>query len=179
MAVSTEATFGNQAMHERQVRRFSPGAPPPVGVAAAERRSPEPGKPLWKHDVVIIDLGGGAAGGVGAASSAAAVTVTNKNTVTTLTTVTPAAGALVTAPPALATGGAAAPPAVNAGLNATTSVLAGAGTATGASPVAPTAPPGALPVTAGAARVSGFGEGAVGSVAMLLLAGVAGAMVMA
>ncbi|KAK8069834.1 hypothetical protein PG994_006450 [Apiospora phragmitis] len=163
---------------ERQVRRFSPGPGPPLD------------KPLWKHDVVqvgvpnaqgnavIIELGGGGAAGAAAGSG---VTVTNKNTVTTLTTVTPAAGALVTAPPALATGGAGVP-AVNAGLNATTTKAAGAmaGTATGA-PLAPTAPPaGALPITAGAARiVEGSGKGLMGSVAMLLLTGVAGAMVMA
>ncbi|KAK8085116.1 hypothetical protein PG997_006387 [Apiospora hydei] len=86
--------------------------------------------------------------------------------------------------PARARDGGRRSPSVNAGLNATTNVLAGgragagAGTATGA-PMAPTAPPGALPVTAGTAHVSGFGEGTAGSVAMLLLAGVAGAMVMA
>ncbi|KAK8054000.1 hypothetical protein PG996_013301 [Apiospora saccharicola] len=152
---------------------------------AESRPARPPPKPLWKHDVVIIELGGN--GGVGAASSAAAVTVTNKNTVTTLTTVTPAAGALVTAPPAapaLATGGAKAGlPAVNAGLNATTTGnvlgVGKQGTATGAPVKAPTAPPGGLPVTAGAAHIASPIGGLVGSVAMLFLAGAAGALVIA
>lgn len=178
------------------MRRFSPGASPPVGVAAAERRSPEQGAPpkaLWKHDVVsvnvpqgkpnaiIIELGGGA----DAAGSSAGVTVTNKNTVTTLTTVTPQAGALVTAPPALATGGAkAGVPAVNAGLNATTTGnvlgVGKAGTGTGAAVKAPTTLPGALPVTAGAAHVVGTTYGGLaGSAAMLFLAGAAGTLIMA
>ncbi|KAK8115950.1 hypothetical protein PG984_012452 [Apiospora sp. TS-2023a] len=142
MAVSTEAASPTNAKSaDSRPARPSPWASRPRNAGPRKSRC---GSTMSSSSSLVET------GGVGAASSAAAVTVTNKNTVTTLTTVTPAAGALVTAPPAapaLATGGAKAGlPAVNAGLNATTTGnvlgVGKQGTATGAPVKAPTAPPG-------------------------------------